>query len=496
MDLTAHQVVFPRQGCDLSPADSSADEGISPHDVTEMSGSIHSILLIDGDPSVGRFIDSVLPSEQYRLIVRRNLLEAQAEWRRPWSAILVASVLPDGLGTRLLRDPGTQAPILILAAHDVARVTIEAMKAGAFDCLRKPLDPQLLRDRLATACRTRGAASATMANRDPAPGEAAAAPTFLAGRNPAILEVYKSIGRVSRNTDVVLVQGEIGVGKESVARAIQEHSGHEGGLRMLYGPALEDGRLNLALDEAVASLGDAGGGVLLQEVSEIGGANQAALLARLREQNFNPASAGRVRYLATSTTDLADRVKQGDFRADLYYLLSAQTINIPPLRERKDDLPELVFLLLSQLSADGQASITEDALDLLSEHDWPGNVDELTAVLKRCLTLGAGSIVADQTLHGAMQSSLRPLAPPRAVNGSTITDWRQLLESHLAAGSSDLYAAATAELDRQLLGLLLQRTGGNQSEAARILGITRASLRKRLRAAGIQAKRISVARSS
>jgi two-component system nitrogen regulation response regulator GlnG len=329
----------------------------------------------------------------------------------------------------------------------------------------------------------------------------------LVGNSVAMREVYKAIGRATAQDLPVLIVGERGTGKELVARLIQENCPraqkpfHTVKCSDFSGPWLESeifGHEAGAFPGAHANhcgRADAaeGGVLLLKEIGDMPLATQSKIVRLLRHRTYEPlggsARKGDVMILATSSDDLETAISEGRFQSELLYALGAFTIRIPPLRERRDDVPLLVdhvvrnFAGIRRALNEEVARVSDEALRLLAGYDWPGNVDELQCVLKRALIEGKGAVLATESLARLVgrQSTIDSTAG--AESNSML--WSSFVESELAAGGSAIYARAVAVLEQHLLPLVLARCDGSQVKAARCLGMTRGSLRKKLRQHGL-----------
>jgi two-component system nitrogen regulation response regulator GlnG len=314
-------------------------------------------------------------------------------------------------------------------------------------------------------------------------------------------EVYKAIGRVAAQDVTVLIAGESGTGKELVARAVYQHSRRADrpflaiNCAAIPEPLLESelfghekGAFTGAERRRIGKFEQCSGGTLfLDEVGDMAPLTQSKVLRLLQEQRFERLGGNEtihtdVRLLAATNHDLEVLVAEGRFRQDLYYRLSVFTIRLPPLRERGDDLPLLVQHYLRrfsrELGKDVQA-VAPEALDRLRRWPWPGNVRELQSVLKQALLQAAGPVLLPEFLDPALGQ--RPAAP---ADGEP-PDLGHFIDERLRAGSEDLYEETLRRMERLLLTRVLQHTGGNQLQAARLLGITRGSLRTKIRDLGI-----------
>jgi two-component system nitrogen regulation response regulator GlnG len=376
------------------------------------------------------------------------------------------------------------------------------MKLGAFDFLLKPLDIKTLRDLVHKAFEiSRLMRVPTLVHERETTPDAGA--DVLVGRCSAMQEVYKAIGRAAPQNVTVLVLGESGTGKELVARAIYQHSrrAHAAFLAIncaaipetlleseLFGH--EKGAFTGAERKRIGKFEQVGGGTLfLDEIGDMSALTQTKVLRVLQDQRFERLGGGEtvqadVRLIAATNHDLERLVAEGRFRSDLFYRLSIVTIKLPPLRDRTEDLALLVDHFLRrfnrELSKEVQG-VAPETMELLRKHAWPGNLRELQSVLKQALLRATGPIL--------LPDFLPPLGQPEPKFASDNPDWDGFIESRLTAGSEDLHAELLELVERHLLTRVLNHTGGNQLQAARILGITRGSLRTKIRALGITIER-------
>ncbi len=429
-------------------------------------------------------------------------------------AVILDNILPDFEGVNLIeqiRQFDPHLPVLLITAQGTSHVTIDAMKRCAFDYLPKPLDLGLLDHRVQQAIQSR-----ELRRR---PVTSIAGPTsnalleLLVGRSAPMQQVYKAVGRIAIQDVPVMLVGENGTGKELVARVIHRYSpqaercfavmncsdfsaawlecelfGHEAGVL----PGFHTARRG-KLDEAE------GGVLFIEDIGEMPLPLQRKLFRFLRDHEYEPVGStttltSETRVIAASSTPLEWLVEQGRFRADLHYLLASYKIRVPSLRERSEDIPALVDHFVTRLSGLGRsfgnepARVSAEALALLQQHNWPGNIDELQSVLRRALIETKGTVVASDDLVAMLGRREQPASASAASTSYTPqgTDWNSFVAQHLATGSAELYGDALVEMERQILSRVLDSTHGNQVRAAKILGITRGSLRKKILQHGIR----------
>jgi two-component system response regulator AtoC len=407
---------------------------------------------------------------------------------------------------RQLRALDARTPVIFITGKSTTDTAIEAMKLGAYDYLYKPVElPQLRQviDRALALSRLAHVPAVVAEG-----GEVDECTDAIIGRCPAMLEVYKAIGRVAGQDVTALIQGETGTGKELVARAIYQHSRRSAEPFLAINCAAipeslleselfghEKGAFTGADRRRIGKFEQTNGGtVFLDEVGDMAPLTQAKMLRLLQEQQFerlggNETVTTDIRVLAATNQDLEALVAQGRFRQDLYYRLSVFTIRLPPLRERGDDLALLVQHYLRrfghELGKDVQ-TVAPEAMELLRQYPWPGNVRELQSVLKQALLHATGSVLMPDFLPAALMRRNGSATPSPTEDGLSLV---QFIDQQLGAGSEDLYAAALRRLERLLVTKVLQHTGGNQLQAAKILGITRGSLRHKVRELGITISR-------
>jgi two-component system nitrogen regulation response regulator GlnG len=322
-------------------------------------------------------------------------------------------------------------------------------------------------------------------------------------------EVYKAIGRVAPRDVTVLITGESGTGKELVARAVYHHSGRAAAPFLALNCAAipetlleselfghERGAFTGAERGRIGKFEQAHQGTLfLDEIGDMSPATQAKVLRVLQEQRFerlggNGTITTDVRLIAATNKDLEQEVGAGRFRRDLLYRLNVFAIHLPPLRERRDDLPLLVEHFLRQCSRSlGRdiRSVSAEARRCLEGHAWPGNVRELQSVLKYALIQAPGEVLTLDCLPENLRDP-SPTPPPRpapAASGAGTVDVALLTSSLLWAGEPDIYRRVCLEVDRAVVNTVLRHVKGNQVQASELLGISRTTLRAKLRALGM-----------
>jgi two-component system nitrogen regulation response regulator GlnG len=467
------------------------------------------VLLVDDDPAMT--LDQVthaLGPEGMRIDVARTAEEGLRQVAAQLPDIILLDVhLPDQSGLEAyqrIRQIDGRIPVIFITWAATADTAIEAMKEGAYDYLFKPLDLARLRSVVLQALEIGRLMRepAVVAQTPPAEDGGDA----IIGRCPAMGEVYKAIGRVAAQNLLVLITGESGTGKELVARAIYQHSPRARAPFLAINCAAipknlleselfghEKGAFTGADRKRIGKFEQCSGGTLfLDEIGDMPLATQAKILRLLQDQTFERVGGNEtvrtdVRLIAATHRDLKVWSAQGKFRPDLYYRLSVFTIPLPALRERGDDLPMLVQHYLRRYSREfGRQirEITPEALELLSRYSWPGNIRELQGVLKQAILQATGTVLVPAFLPESLRVATDPAAGH--VPGTEVDfSFEGFILQRIEEGSTALFAEAHQQLDRLLLRLVLRSTRGNQVQAARVLGISRQTLRARTRELGL-----------
>jgi DNA-binding NtrC family response regulator len=485
------------------------------HDFSSYNGRhvMPRALVVDDDRAVQHLVKHVLEGAGWHVSVASNEAAMRAEFdSNPPDVVLLDLLLPDTNGLDLFREiqeRDRKLPVIFITAHGGSDAAIEAVKGGAYDYLHKPLDVATLTKVVESAWEVRRL-MITPVDLPTLPSSAIQADVLL-GRSPKMLDVYKSIGRVADQDVTVLILGESGTGKELVARAIYQHS------RRAKGPflAVNCGALHETLLESELFGHEKGsftgadqrrigkfehctnGTIFLDEIGDTSLAVQVKLLRVLQQQQFeriggNSTITVDTRVIAATNRDLDSLVEARQFREDLLYRLNGFTIRIPPLRERLDDIPLLVENAVARFSDAMRKkvlSIAPSAMEILQAYSWPGNVRELQSVVRQAILQAQGPVLLPEHLPASVTQNLSKAGTP-AVAAPAVDTLGAFIRERLRQGSSDLFAETLERMERALLPAVLEHTHGNQSTAAKILGITRGSLRTKLRALGITVSQI------
>jgi two-component system nitrogen regulation response regulator GlnG len=454
------------------------------------------LLAVDDDPLILECYHLAFSRQEATVVTARTAREAiELFARQPPDAALLDVRLPDASGLDAFREMqaiDARVPVILVTGHGTAETAIEAMRLGAYDYLTKPLDP----NRLVELVRRAFALSRLVripAVLPPAGAEEDRADVLI-GQCPAMQLVYKSIGRVAPQDVTVLITGESGTGKELVARAIYHYSRRASGRFLAINCAAipealleselfghEKGAFTGADRRRIGKFEQAHEGTLfLDEIGDMTPLTQTKILRVLQDQTFervggNESIRCNVRLIAATNRDLERMMGEGRFRGDLYYRLNVYRIELPSLRERAGDVPLLAEHYLRRFSQELGKPVTRvapEALALLERYHWPGNVRELQAAIKQAIIQATGPVLMPEFLPANIQG--------KEATPSPLADLRQRILDRLQAGASELHAEILGEVEKLLLAEVMRHTAGNLSQASRILGIARPTLRSKL----------------
>jgi two-component system nitrogen regulation response regulator GlnG len=430
----------------------------------------------------------------------------------PCDLVLLDIRMPgiDGLAVLArLRERHPDVHVVVMTAHGTMETAIQAMQKGAYDYIAKPfdLDEMLLLVERALSARRLTQEVARLRTGLQEVREFSA----LIGRHPRMQDVYKTIGRIAGSDVTVLLRGESGTGKELVARAIHHYSRRSGrafvgvSCAAIPGTLLESemfgherGAFTDAKERKLGKFELAHGGTLyLDEIGDMPVELQTKLLRALQERAIERVGGQEsiridVRVLAATNRDLEALMREGRFREDLYYRLNVVTLNLPPLRERRRDIPLLVEHFLAKYAEEiGERGVAPDALDRLVGHEWPGNVRELENVIQRAMVMATSGVILPEHLPIGPVSAAASVAVDATLEEIIERKLLDCVRGLRERSSANLYDLIVGLVEKPLLRAVLRETGGNQVRAAQILGINRNTLRKKLTEHGIDPDRIA-----
>jgi DNA-binding NtrC family response regulator len=455
------------------------------------------ILLIEDDPGIADTVSRVLADEGHAVAVERRGDEGLARAGRDTFNLVITDLRLPGLSglelVRQLHAAQPRLPIILTTAFGTTETAIEATKFGAYDYLLKPFDmPQLIE-------LVGKAADSNRLMSEPVSLGEAGANDALVGQSAAMQAIYKEIGRVASKPVTVLIRGETGTGKELIARAIYHHSDRSGAAFIAVNCAAipetlleselfghEKGAFTGAQTRRIGRFEQAHRGtILLDEIGDMTPGTQVKLV-RFLQENCLQRLGGKeniavdVRVLAATHRDLEEALRRKEFREDLYYRLNVVVITLPPLRQRREDIAGLTRYFLQKHGpslGNAAPSIQPEAVEFLRDQPWPGNVRQLENIVRKALLLAQNYTVTEHHARAALDKSAAPdFCAKRAF--SEYVD--ELLSAARRGELADAHARAMGAAERELFARAIAEAGGNQSKAARWLGVTRVTMKAKL----------------
>ena len=457
------------------------------------------VLLVEDDPGVVMTLRRLLSDEGHEVLVETRGDAGLARARQTELDVVIADWKLPGLdGLDLVRElhvAHPRLPIVFITAHGTFETAIEATKLGAFDYLLKPFD-------MVEFLRTveKAVASRRLMTEPVELGRHSGVRDAIVGGSRVMQSLYKEVGRVATKDVDVLIRGETGTGKELIARAIFQYSHRAKAPFIAINCAAipetlleselfghERGAFTGAEARRIGRFEQANHGTLfLDEIGDMTLATQVKLLRVLQHKCLQRLGGNKeeievnVRVIAATHRDLETAIRQKQFREDLYYRLSVVVIALPPLRERKEDIPELVEYLLGKYAAEfgvENPSIQPEAIDFLQAQQWPGNVRELENVIRKILLSAQGyTINADH-----VRMALSRTAPPIGTGGQTL---RECVDELLAAAQrgevDDAHHRLLQTAEKEIFSRAIELARGNQARAARWLGVSHLTMRRKL----------------
>jgi two-component system nitrogen regulation response regulator GlnG len=468
------------------------------------------ILVCDDDSAIRTVLNQALGRAGYDV---RTTGTAAGLWR--WisagegNLVVTDVVLPDESGFDLIpriKRMRPELPILVMSAQNTLLTAITAAERGAFEYLPKPFD---LKELISVVNR----ALASPQGRRDTGIEPAEDRLPLIGRSPAMQEIYRVIARLTQTDLTVMIMGESGTGKELVARALHDYGKRRHGAFVAVNMAAipkelveselfghERGAFTGATNRGVGRFEQAEGGTLfLDEIGDMPLEAQTRLLRVLQQGEYTTVG-GRtpiktdVRIIAATNRDLRQLISQGLFREDLYYRLNVVPLRLPPLRERVEDIPDLVRHFLRKAEDEGlpHKTLDNDALDTLRRHRWPGNVRELENLIRRLAVLQSGDTISAASVGAELKEPAKTFAADSGEGPQSLASSveQYLTQYFLAQGDRlpppGVYDRIVQEVERPLISICLAATRGNQIRAAQLLGLNRNTLRKKIRDLGLE----------
>lgn len=471
---------------------------------------MESLLLIDDEPGICKTIQNILQSDSLNVLTATTPAEGLQLLRDETPHVVLLDIrLGKQSGLDLfhhIHEIDPKVLVIFITGHGTTDTAIEAMKVGAFDYLVKPLDFDQLQQVVEQALKIGRLmhATASIDSGDPADD----ASDRLVGNGPSMQSICKQIGRIAPQDVNVLILGESGTGKELVARAVYQHSRRNQSPFLAINCAAipenlleselfghEKGAFTGAERMRVGKFEQCHHGTLfLDEVGDMPLSTQAKILRLLQDGQFqrvggNETLTVNVRVIAATNQDLERMIDAGRFRRDLYYRLRGVTLHLPALRERLDDIPELAHYFLFRFNRQlGTAvqSISQDALERLQSYRWPGNIRELQSVIRESLIVSTGPTLLPEFLSIDIHNEApADHEPAQAIAHVSQDNWRLLgdfVERTLRERKTDAYRQSLLRFDRLIVSHAMNLSSGQQSRASELLGLSRPTLRAKIRA--------------
>jgi two-component system response regulator HydG len=446
------------------------------------------ILVVDDEPAHRQMIEAVLDAEGYEIVQAEHGGAAiSAVENRFYDLVIMDVRMPDVDGIEAMqkiKQISPDIPVIIMTAYASVGTAVDALKSGAYDYLIKPLDIDELKLLVDKALRYHQLEQENLFLKERLNNRFDF--SKIIGRSPAMQKLFETIALVAPSEATVLIAGESGTGKELIANAIHQNSprkdsvlikvncaalpetlleselfGHEKGA-FTGAITRKQGRFQLAHKSSI----------FLDEIAEMAPATQAKILRVLQEREFEPVGSTQTmkvdtRVIAATNRNLEEEIQAGRFREDLYYRLNVVTVDVPSLRQRRDDIPLLADFFLKRYAQKNRRVIkgfTPRATDLLMRYDWPGNVRELENIIERAVIMARGEMITPLEFSAELQA---------------LAENAEDAEIDLSPGRS------LKEVEKVMILRTLKETGGNRTHAARVLGISRRTLQLKLKKYGI-----------
>ena len=449
------------------------------------------VLLAEDDASIRLIVNQTLVTAGYAVRATSSP-EALERWVRNGEGDIVVTdvyltdtpifeLLPS---FKLVRP---ELPVIVMSGQNTILTAASAAQHGAYDYLPKPFDIDQLTDLVGRALTdTKPAAAASPVKK--VNGDASNSGLPLVGRSAVMQDVYRTISRVMNTDLTVLIEGESGTGKELAARAIhdlgQSRPGAFYSLDLATRPAQDVSQELFGTKDNPGVAYDREATIYLDEVGDLSQEAQTQLVKLLRED-------GGARSVAATRQPLSALVESGEFREDLYYRMNVVRIEMPPLRRRKEDIPELVkaFLIRAEGRGLAQKQIAQPAMDLMMAYDWPGNVRELENLIFRLAALSPDTTISQRDIERELRAeTLKELNPEASLESEIETLLHRYVMADLLKGGEEgekIYQSVLAQVERPLIKLALSVTSGNKLRTAALLGVNRNTLRARMSVLGM-----------
>jgi len=472
------------------------------------------ILVVDDAQAILAMMQAFLEEEGYKVKTSLSAPEALSFLERQDFDLVIMDIrMPKMSGLDALaqiKKKNNKLPVILMTAYGTTQTAIEAMKRGAYDYVTKPFKM----DELKVLIRRTLEAGRLMKELVSYPSESRIKQeeyregVCIIGNTPQMQEIYKTIGKVAETSATVLIRGESGTGKELVARAIYQNSLRKDKPFLAVNCAAipealleselfghEKGAFTGAINKRIGKFQQCDGGtIFLDEIGDMSLSPQTKILRVLQGQTFEPVGSEKttkvdVRVIASTNKDLWRAIERGEFREDLYYRLKVVTIFMPPLRQRKEDIPLLVDYFIQKFNAQFQKNIknvSDEVRTFFKRYDWPGNVRELENAIQTAVLMSKGEVLLlenfptliVQVSPGSQREATKSIDEHKKRFQDML---ESILKDSLKFNENRLYKTTMEETERILIKTVLEKTGQSQTKTAQILGISRNTLRQRMK---------------
>ena len=461
------------------------------------------ILVADDDKAIRLVLETALKRSGFDVTLTENAAGLWTYAQQNFADLIITDVvMPDANAFELIpkiKQINSEIPIIVMSAQNTLMTAIKANELGAFEYIPKPFDIAELLNIINRSINE---------NKRVVKDESFESPDGfpLIGRSKPMQEVYRVMARLMNSDLTVLITGESGTGKELIAKALHEFGTRKDSLFVPINMAAipkdlieselfghEKGAFTGAIDKKIGKFQIADGGTLfLDEIGDMPIDAQTRLLRVLQEGEFltvggtSPIKTN-VRIIAATNKSLGDQIKLGAFREDLYYRINVIPITLPPLRDRKDDLPSLVnHFMAKNVPNDNASRIDQDALNYIKNYDWPGNIRELENFIKRLITLYPNEIISLDIIKNEFsyldeQNHKTDIKQLRSLEEHVESYLSKYSIEDLDEGEEGIYHKVLLQFEKPILNFVMDSTKGNQIKASKILGLNRNTLRKKLR---------------
>lgn len=470
---------------------------------------MNKILIVDDEKNVLSSFKRILAPDGYQILTANNAEEGLSiACDNPVDLLIMDIRMPGLNGLEAFskfKEINAKIPIIIMTAYGTTETAIEAMRLGAYDYVVKPFDIPSIKKLIEKAFKAARLMQVEVAYQPKKEFKG----DRIIGSSSKMQEVYKLVGQVAASDVTVLLRGESGTGKELIARAIYHHSKRKDKPFLVINSAAipdtlleselfgyEKGAFTDARERRIGKFEQCNDGtIFLDEIGDMAQSTQAKILRVLEDKSFERLGSNKtikvdVRLITATNKNLEALIREEKFREDLYYRLNVVTINIPPLRERKEDIPQLVEYFLTKYARELNRDINKisaEALKILEEHHWPGNARELENVIKKAILFAKGNIILPE--HILIIEDLISKGKDSLLKFRDL--FEQLVREELKTQTSSLYKDIIQEAEKTLIIETLKRTQGNHSQAAKILGISRPTLKDKIEKRGLTGLKLS-----